>query len=74
MIVSPLRSIWRFCEQRDENDPTDAWQRIEDRHVTLLLQLSRHVLPILASNGFGKFFSEPVELQLSIGQLTIDEP
>ena len=71
MIVSTLQSIWRFCEHRDEDGPTDAWQGIEDRHVTMLLGLSRHVLP---SNGFGELFAEPVELQPGIGELTIDEP
>jgi hypothetical protein len=66
MIVSPLQSI---CE----DDPTDAWQGIEDRHVTMLLPLSRHVLPVSASNGLGELLAEPVELSSRIAQLAIDE-
>jgi len=41
---------------------TDAWQGIEDRHVTMLLPLSRHVHPVSASNGLGELLAEPVEL------------
>jgi hypothetical protein len=54
MVVSTLQSIWRFYEHRDEDGPTDAWQGIEDRHVTMLLPLSRHALPLIGSNGFGE--------------------
>jgi hypothetical protein len=74
MIVSPLQSIGCFCEHRDEDGPADAWQRIEDRHVAMLLLLSRHVLPIIAGNGLGELFAEAVELQPAIGELAIDEP
>jgi hypothetical protein len=74
MIVSTLQSVRRFCEHRDEDGPTDAWQGIEDRHVTMLLPLSRHVLPLIPGNRFGELFAEPVELQPGIGQLAIEEP
>src|SRR5215471_14644712 len=73
MVVSTLQSILRFCEHRDEDGPTDAWQGIEDRHVTMLLLLSRHVLPIIPGNGLGELLTEPVDLQYGIGQLAIDE-
>ena len=74
MVVSTLQSVRRFCEHRDEDGPADAWQRIEDRHVAMLLPLSRHVLPIATGNGLGELFAEPVELQPGIGQLAIEEP
>ena len=74
MVVSTLQSIWSFCEHRGEDGPADAWQRIEDCHVTMLLPLSRHVLPLVSANGLGKLFAKPVELELRIGELAIDEP
>ena len=74
MIVSALQSIWSFCEHRGEDDPADTWQGIEDRHVTMLLLLSRHVLSLVSANGFGELFAEPVELQFCMRQLAIDEP
>src|SRR5215471_6688473 len=74
MIVSPLQSIGCFCEHRDEDGPADAWQRIEDRHVAMLLPLSRHVFPITAGRGLGKLFAEPVKLQRGIAELAIDKP
>src|SRR3974377_653439 len=74
MVVSTLQSVRRFCEHRDEDGPADAWQRIEDRHVAMLLPLSRHVLPIATGNGLAELFSEPVELHPGIGQLAIEEP
>src|SRR5262245_28114939 len=73
MIVSTLQSIRCFCEHRGEDGPADAWQRIEDRHVTMLLPLPRHVLPIITGNGFGELLAEPAELYFRIGQLAIDE-
>ena len=73
MIVPPLQSIRSFCEHRDEDGPADAWQRIEDRHVAMLLPLSRHVLPVIPGSGPGELFAEPVELQPGIGELAIDK-
>ena len=35
LIVSPSHGIVRFCEQRGEDDPADAWKRVQDVHVTL---------------------------------------
>src|SRR5215467_8802528 len=73
MIVSTLQSIRCFCEHRGEDGPADAWQRIEDRHVTVLLPVSRHVLPLLPGNGLGELLAEPLELHFRIGQVAIDE-
>src|SRR6516164_1994308 len=73
MIVSTLQSIRCFCEHRGEDGPADAWQRIEDRHVTMLLPLSRNVLLAIPGNGLGELLTEPVDLQFRIGQLAIDE-
>src|SRR5262245_23811900 len=39
----------------------------------MLLPLSRHVLPVSASNGLGELLAEPVELSFRIAQLAIDE-
>src|SRR5262249_42234544 len=73
MIVSTLQSIRCFCEHRGEDGPADAWQRIEDRHVTVLLPLSRHALPVIFGDRLGELLAEPFELQLRISQLAIDE-
>src|SRR5262249_57975471 len=73
VIVSSLQSIRCFCEHRGEDGPADAWQRIEDRRVTVLVPLSRHVLPLIPSNELGKLLAESVELQFGIGQVAIDE-
>src|SRR5215831_4949599 len=40
----------------------------------MLLPLSRHALPVICGNGLGKLLAEPVELQLRIGELAIDNP
>jgi hypothetical protein len=45
-----------------DRSATDAWQRIEDGHVTMLLPLSRHVLSFLSTNRFGELLAEPIEL------------
>ena len=74
MIVSTLQSIRCFCEHRGEDGPADAWQRIEDRHVTMLLPLSRHVLPIIPGDGLGELLAKAIELHFCISQLAIDEP
>ena len=74
MVVSMLQSIWSFCEHRDEDGPADAWQRIEDGHVTMLLPLSRHVLSFLSTNRFGELLAEPIELLFRVSQLAIDDP
>lgn len=36
VIVSALQGIGRLCEQRGENDSSDARQGSQDRHVRLL--------------------------------------
>lgn len=69
MVVSTLQSILRFCEHRDEDGPADAWQRIEDRHVTMLLPLSRHILRVF----LGELLTQLVEFKLRFFQLAIDE-
>ena len=69
-----LQSIWSFYEHRDEDGPADAWQRIEDGHVTMLLPLSRHVLSFLSTNRFGELLAEPIELLFRVSQLAIDDP
>jgi hypothetical protein len=69
MIVSTLQSIRCFCEHGGEDGPADAWQRIEDRHVTMLLPLSRHVLPIIPGDGLGELPAKAVELHFCISQL-----
>ena len=40
----------------------------------MLLPLSRHVLPVIRGDGLGELLAEPVELQLRIGELAIDNP
>ena len=57
MIVSTLQSVWSLCEQRGKDGPGDAWQRIEDRRVTLLGLLPRCGFPILVGNWLGEFFA-----------------
>ena len=39
MIISSPQSIGSLCEQRGENDSSDARQGSQDRHVTLLPEL-----------------------------------
>jgi hypothetical protein len=61
------------CEQRGEDGPADAWQRIEDRHVTLLRFLPRCGLPVVVGNWLRKCFAEPVELPLGVSELSVCE-
>src|SRR6516225_7771712 len=74
MIVSALQSVWSLCKQRGEDGPGDAWQRIEDRRVTLLVLLPRRGLPILLGNWPRELFAEPVELPPGLAELAVDEP
>src|SRR5215470_9207183 len=50
MIVSSLQSFRSFCKQRGKDDPADAWERIEDRHVTLFQLLSPCAHPVFSCN------------------------
>src|SRR5262249_31163861 len=74
MIVSALQNVCCFCEQRGKDGPGDAWQRIEDRRVTLLGPLPRCGLPILRGNWLRELLAEPVELLPGLGELAVDEP
>ena len=65
----PNASTYPSRADSGEDDPTDAWQGVEDRRVTMLVPLSRHVLPVIPSNGLGELIAELVELQLRIVQL-----
>jgi len=66
MIISALQSVWCLCEQRGKDGSGNAWQRIEDRRITLL--------PILVGNWLREFLAQPVELSPAVGELTVDHP
>ena len=74
MVVSASQSVCSLCEQRGKDGPGDAWQRIEDRGVTLLVFLPRCGFPVLLGNRLREHFAEPVELPPGVGELTVDEP
>src|SRR5262249_9337955 len=72
--TSASQSVCSLCEQRGKDGPGDAWQRIEDRGVTLLVFLPRCGFPVLLGNRLREHFAEPVELPPGVGELTVDEP
>ena len=68
MIISALQGIGCFCEQRGEDDPSDARQGSQDRHVALLILLPR--VSIFIS---GELACEMVDPGIRAGNLAIDE-
>ena len=74
VVVSALQKVCSLCEQRGKDGPGDAWQRIEDRRVTLLVFLPRCGLPVLAGDWLREYFAESVELPPSVSDLVVDEP
>src|SRR5262249_25967617 len=74
MIISALQSVWCLCEQRGKDSRGNAWQRIEDRRVTLLGLLPRCGLPILVGNWLREFLAQAVKLSPGVGELTVDDP
>ena len=65
VVVSAAQSLGSFCEQRGEDDPADARQGSQDRHVALL----GFVLPVIA----GKRGAQSVEAALRVADLAVDE-
>lgn len=68
MIVSALQGIGCFCEQRGEDDPSDARQGSQDRHVALL-----SALPLLGTLVASQFLGKRVELGVCPGDLSVDD-
>jgi hypothetical protein len=54
-LAIEVQSAGSFCELRGEGDPADAWQGIEDRHVTLFLSLSGVLTPFTPTTGSASF-------------------
>ncbi|KPL51899.1 hypothetical protein ABB55_06390 [Prosthecomicrobium hirschii] len=77
VIISALQGLPGFCQQRGEDDPSDARQGSEDRHVTLRPALLHLVLPRFAGLGIRSrlrhAFGQAVEPGLGFGILAVDQ-
>ena len=68
VVISPSQRIRGFCEQRGEDDPSNAWQGCEDLHV-MLLRLPRSGL--FRRNEPG---GQSIELAMRLLELLVQEP
>jgi len=53
VVISPSQRIRGFCEQRGEDDPSNARQGSQDRHVTLLIEWNNKAVGFVGYGGNG---------------------
>ncbi len=68
VVISPSQRIRGFCEQRGEDDPSNARQGSQDRHVTLLIELTLGILLSISEP-----LSQMVDAVIGLADLAVDE-
>jgi len=68
VVISPSQRIRGFCEQRGEDDPSNAWQGSQDRHVTLLIELPLGILLSISEP-----LSQMVDAVIGLADLAVDQ-
>ena len=68
VVISPSQRIRGFCEQRGEDDPSNAQQGSQDRHVTLLIELPLGILLSISEP-----LSQMVDAVIGLADLAVDQ-
>jgi hypothetical protein len=68
VVISPSQRIRGFCEQRGEDDPSNARQGSQDRHVTLLIEL-----PLGIILSISEPLSQMVDAVIGLADLAVEE-
>ena len=69
VIISFAQRLRGLAEQRGENDPSDARQGSQDRHVVLLGFLPRRIF----LSAFGELVGKFIELAMCLLDLLVDQ-